>query len=82
MQGKPMGRVLDDVVALDPDRVALIIGGEFTSYVELDRAINAAAAGLHAAGVRRGWRIPLVDDPSVLAVPRSSVPRISGRRPP
>jgi acyl-CoA synthetase (AMP-forming)/AMP-acid ligase II len=68
MQGKPMGRVLDDVVALDPDRVALIIGGEFTSYMELDRAINAAAAGLHAAGVRRGWRIPLVDDPSVLAV--------------
>ena len=67
-QGKPMGRVLDDVVALDPDRVALIIGGELTSYGELDRAINAAAAGLRAAGVRRGWRIPLVDDTSVLAV--------------
>jgi acyl-CoA synthetase (AMP-forming)/AMP-acid ligase II len=67
-QGKPMGRVLRDVVALDPDRVALIIGGEPTSYGELDRAISNAAAGLQAAGVGRGWRIPLVDDTSVLAV--------------
>jgi acyl-CoA synthetase (AMP-forming)/AMP-acid ligase II len=67
-QGKSMGRVLDGVVALDPDRVALIIGGEFTSYGELDRAINATAGGLRAAGIGQGWRIPLVDDPSVLAV--------------
>jgi len=63
-----MGRVLDDVVALDPSRVALIIGGEFTSYGDLDQAISDAAAGLRAAGVAQGWRIPLVDDTSVLAV--------------
>jgi long-chain acyl-CoA synthetase len=63
-----MDRVLDDVVALDPDRIALIIGGERTSYAELERAIADAAAGLGAAGVARGWRVPLVDDASVLAV--------------
>jgi acyl-CoA synthetase (AMP-forming)/AMP-acid ligase II len=63
-----MGRVLDDVVALEPSRVALIIGGLFTSYGELDQAISDAAAGLRAAGAGPGWRIPLVDDASVLAV--------------
>ena len=63
-----MGRVLDDVVALDPDRTALIIGGVATSYAALEQAIASAAAGLAAAGVERGVRIPLVDDASVLAV--------------
>jgi acyl-CoA synthetase (AMP-forming)/AMP-acid ligase II len=63
-----MDRVLDDVVALDPDRIALIIGGERTSYAELEKAIADVAAGLGAAGVARGWRVPLVDDASVLAV--------------
>ncbi len=67
-QGKAMGRVLDDVVALDPERTALIIGGVATSYAALARAVVDAAAGLAAAGVERGWRIPLVDDASVLAV--------------
>jgi long-chain acyl-CoA synthetase len=65
---KPMDRVLDDVVALDPDRIALIIGGERTSYAELERAVADVAVGLDAAGVAAGWRIPLVDDASVLAV--------------
>jgi acyl-CoA synthetase (AMP-forming)/AMP-acid ligase II len=60
--------VLRDVIALDPDRTALIIGEEATSYAELERAIGHAAAGIRAAGVAPGWRIPLVDDTSVLAV--------------
>jgi acyl-CoA synthetase (AMP-forming)/AMP-acid ligase II len=60
--------VLRDVIALDPDRTALIIGGEATSYARLEEAIGHAAAGLRAAGVAPGWRIPLVDDTSVLAV--------------
>jgi long-chain acyl-CoA synthetase len=67
-ESRQMGRVLDDVVAQDPDRTALIIAGEHTSYVQLDRAVNDAAAGLRSAGVSRGWHIPLVDDTSVLAV--------------
>ena len=60
--------VLEGVIALDPDRTALIIGGKPTSYAELELAIGHAAAGLRAAGVAPGWRIPLVDDTSVLAV--------------
>jgi acyl-CoA synthetase (AMP-forming)/AMP-acid ligase II len=67
-EGKPMGRVLDDVVARDPDRAALIIAGTVTTYAELATAVAAAAAGLRSAGIERGWRIPLVDDTSVLAV--------------
>ncbi len=63
-----MGRVLDDVVAVDPDRTALIIGGAATSYAALEEAIVDTAGGLATAGVERGWRIPLVDDASVLAV--------------
>lgn len=68
MQGKPMSRVLDDVVALDPGRTALIIDGEHTSYGELDAAVGRAASGLRAAGVSPGWHLPLVDDASLLAV--------------
>jgi acyl-CoA synthetase (AMP-forming)/AMP-acid ligase II len=67
-EGKLMGRVLEDVVALDPERTALIIDGTATSYRQLDDAVGSAAAGLRAAGVSTGVRIPLVDDTSVLAV--------------
>ena len=45
-QGKAMGRVLDEVVARDPDRTALIVGGLATSYAALAAAIAHAAAGL------------------------------------
>jgi long-chain acyl-CoA synthetase len=65
---RAIGRVLDDVVAVDPDRTALIIAGEPTSFSQLATAAAQAAAGLGAAGVSRGWRVPLVDDASVLAV--------------
>jgi acyl-CoA synthetase (AMP-forming)/AMP-acid ligase II len=68
MNGTSIGRVLDDVVAVDPDRVALIIAGESTSFGQLASAVGQAAAGLAAAGVSRGQRVPLVDDTSVLAV--------------
>jgi non-ribosomal peptide synthetase component E (peptide arylation enzyme) len=82
MQGKPMSRVLDDVVALDPDRTALIIAGERTSYGELATAVGRAAAGLRAAGVSPGWHLPLVDDTSVLAVATLIGATTSGRPPP
>ena len=68
MNGKAIGRVLDDVVAVDPDRTALIIAGESTSFGQLASFVGQAAAGLQAAGVSQGQRLPLVDDTSVLAV--------------
>ena len=68
MNAKAIGRILDEVVAVDPDRTALIIAGEPTSYGQLASATGQAAKGLRAAGVRPGWRVPLVDDASVLAV--------------
>jgi long-chain acyl-CoA synthetase len=67
-KGKAIGRVLDEVVEVDPDRTALIIAGVPTSFGQLAAATGQAAAGLRAAGVSRGWRVPLVDDTSVLAV--------------
>ena len=68
MKGKAIGRVLDDVVEVDPDRAALIIAGVTTSFGQLASAASQVAAGLRAAGVSRGWRVPVVDDASVLAV--------------
>jgi acyl-CoA synthetase (AMP-forming)/AMP-acid ligase II len=68
MKGKPIDSVLDDVVAVDPDRTALIIAGQRTSYGELHDAVGRVARGLQAAGVAPGWRIPLVDDASLLSV--------------
>ena len=56
MKGMAIARVLDDVVAVDPDRTALIIAGESTSFGQLASAVGQAAAGLQAAGVSRGWR--------------------------
>ena len=63
-----MDRILDDVVALDPERSALIVAGEAVSYRQLAVATGQVATGLQSAGVSPGWRIPLVDDTSVLAV--------------
>jgi len=68
MNAKAIGRILDEVVAVDPGRTALIIAGEPTSFGQLACATDQAAEGLLAAGVRPGWRVPLVDDASVLAV--------------
>jgi acyl-CoA synthetase (AMP-forming)/AMP-acid ligase II len=68
MKGKAIGRVLDDVVEVDPDRAALIIAGVTTSFGQLAAATSQVAAGLRAAGVSPGWRVPVVDDASVLAV--------------
>ena len=63
-----MGRVLEEATALDPGRAALIIEGQVTTYGELSEAVGRVAAGLRETGVQPGWRIPLVDDASVLSV--------------
>ena len=54
MKGKQIARVLDDVVAVDPGRTALIIAGVPTSFGQLATAAGQAAAGLRAAGVSSG----------------------------
>ena len=65
---KTMSRVLDPVVALEPERAALIIGEQVTSYGELESAVRRVTAGLAAAGVAAGQRVPLVDDASVVSI--------------
>ncbi len=47
--------------------MALVIEGEPTTYGELEDAVGRVAAGLRAAGVEAGDRVPLADDMSVLA---------------
>jgi acyl-CoA synthetase (AMP-forming)/AMP-acid ligase II len=64
---RPLGLILDEVIAADPDRAALIIDGTITTYAGLAAAVRRCAAGLRAAGAVPGWRIPLVDDTSVLS---------------
>jgi acyl-CoA synthetase (AMP-forming)/AMP-acid ligase II len=65
---EPFGRLVERVSGSDPDRVALIIGGVPTTYRQLDAAVRSCAAALRSAGIEPGWRIPLVDDTSVLSV--------------
>ncbi len=64
---RPFGQVLDAVASSDPTRAALIIDGTVTTYGELDAAVARCAAALRTAGVVPGWRVPLVDDTSVLS---------------
>jgi acyl-CoA synthetase (AMP-forming)/AMP-acid ligase II len=64
---RPLGLILEEVIASDPDRAALIIDGTVTTYAGLAAAAGQCAAGLRAAGAVPGWRIPLVDDTSVLS---------------
>jgi acyl-CoA synthetase (AMP-forming)/AMP-acid ligase II len=64
---RPLGLILEDVIAADPDRAALIIDGSVTTYAELAAAVRRCAAGLRAAGAVPGGRIPLVDDTSLLS---------------
>jgi acyl-CoA synthetase (AMP-forming)/AMP-acid ligase II len=64
---RPLGLILEDVIAADPDRAALVIDGTVTTYAGLAAAVRHCAAGLRAAGAVPGWRIPLVDDTSVLS---------------
>lgn len=64
---RSMPRVLDPVVAVDPDRPALVIGDEVTTYAQLESAVRRVTTGLRAHGVAPGWRLALVDDASVLS---------------
>jgi acyl-CoA synthetase (AMP-forming)/AMP-acid ligase II len=65
---EPIGRVLEAVTAVDAGRAALIVGETTVTYGELDAAVRSCAAALRSAGVDAGWRIPLVDDATLLSV--------------
>src|ERR1700761_6906197 len=57
---KGVDQILRDPVALRPDAVALIDNGRRFTYAELDRMVDAVAAGLIARGVQPGDRIALL----------------------
>ena len=52
-----VARVLDRVLAEDPDREALVTRGARLTYAQLDRQANQAAHALHDFGVRSGDRV-------------------------
>jgi long-chain acyl-CoA synthetase len=52
-----VSEVLDLVLDVEPDRVALVARHQQMSYAELDRAANAAAAALRELGVSAGDRV-------------------------
>jgi long-chain acyl-CoA synthetase len=60
--------LLDGPASSDPERTALIFGDERVSYAGLAAATRSCAAGLRRAGAAPGWRIPVADDASLLAV--------------
>jgi long-chain acyl-CoA synthetase len=52
-----VSQVLDPVLEVEPDRVAVVCRHRTMSYAELDRAANAAAAALRDLGVKPGDRV-------------------------
>ncbi len=65
---RTLGRVLDAALELDPGRTALIVDDAVVlTYGDLEAAVRKVAAGLTAAGVRPGDRVPLADQTSLLA---------------
>ncbi len=65
---RAFGRLIERASGPYPDRVALVVGGVSSTYRELDAAVRSCAAALRSAGVEPGWRLPLVDDTSLLSV--------------
>ena len=63
-----VGYALDPPVQSVPDRMALFVDGEETTYRRLDSLVGSAAAALTAAGVGPGDRVALVNLSSVLSV--------------
>jgi len=64
---RSMPGVLNPVLAVDPDRPALVLPRSTVTYGDLDVAATRAAERLAAHGVGRGWRVALVDDASLVS---------------
>jgi len=60
--------LLDRGAKLDPGRVAAVCGTDRLTYGDLRRAVEHAAAGLQALGVRRGDRVAVCLENSLEAV--------------
>ena len=63
-----VGFAIDPPLRAVPDRVALFVDGEETTYRRLESLIRSSAATLSAAGVGPGDRVALVNLSSVLSV--------------
>jgi len=63
---KNLAQCIERPVASVPERIALICGERQTSYAELGRAVERAAANLAARGIGRGARVALIDDAGLL----------------
>jgi acyl-CoA synthetase (AMP-forming)/AMP-acid ligase II len=63
-----IGTLVDAAATDDPDRVALIIGGEAIGYGRLAATVQRCATGLAANGVAPGNRVALVDGGSLLSI--------------
>jgi acyl-CoA synthetase (AMP-forming)/AMP-acid ligase II len=66
--GRSVVHLIDEQAATDPDRAALLVDEEVTTYGELATAAARCAVGLAAAGVRARARVPLADDTGLLSV--------------
>ena len=63
-----VGRAVDPPVETVPDRVALFVDGQATTYRQLEVAIRRTADALREAGVGPGDRVALVNLSSLLSV--------------
>ena len=63
-----LGAILDDQLLQRADAAALVVGEKSVSYAELDRCVQAVAAGLRAAGVSSGDQVAIVAPAGVLSV--------------
>jgi fatty-acyl-CoA synthase len=59
----PAGKALERSVSLCPEKTALVYKGERISYEELNRRVNAFAAGVASLGFRKGDRF-VIDLPN------------------
>src|SRR3974377_184211 len=66
--------VLDPILRVDPDRLALVGRSGRLSYAQLDRVVDATAAALSDLGVGRFDRIAacLPNDPAIVVSPFAS----------
>lgn len=63
-----IGTLIDPVADGDPDRAALIIGGDVIGYGQLAAAVEQCAGGLAANRVEPGNRVAVVDGGSLLSI--------------